>query len=371
MMYMKNDLFPRRKSRVISVADVKIGGDNAISVQSMTNTPTADVEATSRQIARLAAADCDIVRLAVPDTEAAEKLPQILSASSLPIIADIHFDYRLALSAIKAGVDGLRINPGNIGGQYKVKEVAVAAKAAAIPIRIGVNAGSLEKEFLQKYGLSARAMVESALRHVAMLEKENFSDIKISLKASDLSLMIQAYRLLSDQVDYPFHIGLTEAGTVKKGSIRSACAIAILLSQGLGDTIRVSLTGDPVEEVFVAQEILGALKLRKNNFEFVSCPTCGRTMIDVERIALKVEKALEHLKPSLPLKIAVMGCVVNGPGEAKGSDLGIAGSSREGVLFYRGQAIGKYANDDLADALINKVKEIIAQQSITNQEEDR
>lgn len=358
-------IFPRRISRVISVGDVKIGGGYPLSIQSMTNTKTADVTATLQQIAVLQSAGCQIVRTAVPDLEAAQALPLILRESKIPVVADIHFDYRLALAAIKARVQGLRINPGNIGARYKIKEVVLSAKDAGIPIRIGVNAGSLEKDLLAAYGLSAQAMVESALRHVEILEAENFSDLKISLKASDIPLMIEAYRLLAKQVDYPFHIGVTEAGTYKRGSIRSACGLSILLAEGLGDTLRVSLTGDPVMEITVAQEILAALHLRKNKFEFISCPTCGRTMIDVERIALEVEKHLEMLTPPRPLKIAVMGCVVNGPGEAKGADLGIAGGENEGVLFYQGQAIGRYANDQLAQALIDKVREII------NQEEDR
>jgi (E)-4-hydroxy-3-methylbut-2-enyl-diphosphate synthase len=359
---MQEQLFSRRKSRVVSIGDVKIGGDNPISVQSMTNTPTADVAATLAQIEDLAACGCQIARLAVPDEEAAAALPRIVAQSPLPIVADIHFDYRLALLAVQAGVQALRINPGNIGGQNKVRQVAQAAKAAGIPIRVGVNAGSLDKYFLGKYGHSAQALAESALYHTDLLEKEGFSDIKISVKASDLRLMVEAYGFLAERVDYPFHIGLTEAGTQQRGSIRSACALSILLAQGLGDTLRVSLTGDPVTEVWVAKEILGALKLAPLDFEFISCPTCGRTMIDVERIALSVEKALAGLHPPRPLKIAVMGCAVNGPGEAKGADVGIAGGNGEGLLFCHGQVIGRYANQDLAEALINKVKEIISEE---------
>jgi (E)-4-hydroxy-3-methylbut-2-enyl-diphosphate synthase len=359
---MQKQLFSRRKSRIVAIGDVKIGGDNPISVQSMTNTPTADTAATLAQIEALAAGGCQIARLAVPDEEAAAALPRIVAQSPLPLVADIHFDHRLALLAVQAGIQALRINPGNIGGQNKVRQVALAAKAAAIPIRVGVNAGSLDKHFLEKYGLSAQALAESALYHVGLLEKEGFSDIKISVKASDLRLMVQAYELLAHRVDYPFHIGLTEAGTPQRGSIRSACALAILLAEGWGDTLRVSLTGDPVQEVWVAKEILGALQLAPLDFEFISCPTCGRTMIDVERIALSVEAALAGLRSPRPLKIAVMGCAVNGPGEAKGADVGIAGGKGEGLLFCQGQVIGRYANQDLARALIDKVKEIISEQ---------
>ncbi len=353
----------RRFSKTLNLGGVLIGGDNPITIQSMTNTPTEDIKATGGQILKLAGAGCELIRLAVPDLDAARALPKLIKASPVPLIADIHFDYRLALEAIAAGIAGLRLNPGNIGNKERVKEIAKEAKEASVPIRVGVNGGSLEKSLLQKYnGLCPEAMVESALKQIQILEECGFFEIKVSLKASSLPLTIGAYRLMAQKTDYPLHIGLTEAGTVKRGTLRSAMGIGILLAEGIGDTIRVSLTGDPLEEVWAAREILKALDLRREGFEFISCPTCGRTSIDVEKIAEEVERTLEGLKPSRPLKIAIMGCVVNGPGEAKEADAGIAGGKDEGLLFARGQICGKYPNNRLADALLAQIKAIIEEE---------
>ncbi|KAF1084563.1 4-hydroxy-3-methylbut-2-en-1-yl diphosphate synthase [Sporotomaculum syntrophicum] len=346
----------RRKSRPVQLGDVTVGGAAPISVQSMTNTDTSDVTATRAQIGRLIEAGCEIVRVAVPDKKAAKALPAIKQGLTIPLVADIHFDYHLALAAIEAGVDGLRINPGNIGGRDKVVAVVKAAQQKHIPIRIGVNAGSLEKDLLQE-GLNPQALVQSALRHVAILEELGFYDVKISLKASDVPLMLTAYRMLAEKVDYPFHIGVTEAGTVFAGSIKSAVGIGALLSEGLGDTIRVSLTGDPVQEVRVAYEILKALGLRSRGAELISCPTCGRTRIDLVSIAGEVEQRLTLINQ--PLKVAVMGCVVNGPGEAKHADVGIAGGHGEGLIFRKGQIIRKVPENLLVEELMKEIDHII------------
>lgn len=346
----------RRKTRQIHIGSVAVGGDAPISIQSMTNTPTGDAAATIDQIHRLTEAGCEIVRVTVPDQEALEALPRILSQTKLPLIADIHFDYRLALGAIEAGVQGLRLNPGNIGGEERVREVAKAAGERGIPIRIGVNAGSLEKNLLAKYGHAVpQAMVESALSHIRMLEKVNFFNIKVSLKASSVPVMMDAYKLLAQQSDYPFHVGVTEAGTVRRGSIKSAVGIGALLAEGIGDTIRVSLTGDPVEEVFVAREILRALGLRKEGIDFISCPTCGRTKIDLVKIANEVEDRLSGYQIIKPITVAVMGCVVNGPGEAREADFGIAGGDGQGLLFSKGEVIAKLPEDQLVDRLVEEV----------------
>ncbi len=356
----------RKNTKTVTVGNVLIGGGNPISIQSMTNTSTADVKATLAQIQKLAQAGCQIIRLAVPDFEGAAALRSIVTSSPIPVVADIHFDYKLALASIEAGVHGLRLNPGNIGGRQKVKEVALAAKERNIPIRVGVNAGSLEKDLLEKHGgICPQAMVESALGHIHMLEEEGFDQIVVSLKSSDVICMIDAYEQMSAFSDYPLHIGLTEAGTVRRGSIKSALAVGILLSRGIGDTIRISLTGDPVEEVLVAKEILQALHLCKRGFNFISCPTCGRTQVDVEKIALQVEDALSGIEPPFPVSIAVMGCAVNGPGEAKSADIGIAGGKGEGLLFCKGQVVGRYANADLAKALLDHVQILLSTEQIT------
>ncbi|MGI6713418.1 MAG: flavodoxin-dependent (E)-4-hydroxy-3-methylbut-2-enyl-diphosphate synthase [Bacillota bacterium] len=346
----------RRKTRQIKVGSVPVGGDAPISIQSMTNTNTADVTSTVNQILSLEQAGCEIVRVAVPDREAVKALGSILAQIHIPLIADIHFDYRLALGAIEAGVQGLRINPGNIGEKYRVREVVKGAKERGIPIRIGVNAGSLEKSLLEKFGKATpEAMVESVLGHIGILEELNYNEIKLSLKASSVPVMIEAYRMLARKVDYPLHLGVTEAGTPKRGAIKSAVGIGALLAEGIGDTVRVSLTGDPVEEVIVAKEILRALGLRKEGIDFISCPTCGRTQIDLISIAQEVEDKLAIYNIKTPLTIAIMGCVVNGPGEAREADLGIAGGKGQGLLFRQGEIIKKLPEDRLVDALVEEV----------------
>ena len=306
----------RRKTRKVYYGNVAVGGGAPVTVQSMTNTKTADVEATVKQIRDLSAAGCEIIRVAVPDMEAAKKLGEIKEHIDIPLIADIHFDYRLALEAIEQGVDGLRLNPGNIGQAERVREIAHRAREAGIPIRVGVNSGSIEKGILAKYGgPTAEGMVESALNQIRILEENDFQDIVISLKATDVMMTIRAYELMAEKVDYPFHIGITEAGTIWSGTIKSAAGIGALLSRGIGDTIRVSLTGDPLEEVRVGWQILKSLRLRKRGAEIISCPTCGRTEIDLISLANQVEKMLE--KYDKEITVAVMGCVVNGPGEAR------------------------------------------------------
>jgi len=347
----------RRKTRPIYLGNVKVGGDAPVSVQSMTNTDTRNVEATRQQIIQLVEAGCEIVRVAVPDRESARALPEIKRGLSVPVVADIHFDYRLALAAIDAGVDGLRINPGNIGDSSKVAEVVKAASKRGIPIRIGVNAGSLEKDLLQNGEVTPEAMVESALRHVAILENMGFYNIKISLKASDVPLMVNAYRLMAQKVDYPLHIGVTEAGTPFAGGIKSAVGIGILLWEGIGDTIRVSLTGNPVQEVRAGYEILKSLGLRRRGVELVSCPTCGRTQINLVEIAEQVENRLAGLDK--PIKVAVMGCVVNGPGEARHADVGIAGGKGVGIIFRKGKVIRKVPENLLVDELIREIDNIV------------
>lgn len=348
----------RRKTRQIQVGNVKIGGGAPIAVQSMTNTKTQDASATLAQITRLAEAGCDIIRCAVPDEEAALALKDICSASPIPVIADIHFDYRLALLAIASGVDGLRLNPGNIGGAEKVRAVVEAAKQRYIPIRIGVNAGSLPKDLLEKYGHpTAEALVEAAWRHIRILEDMDYRNIKISLKCHDVPLTLAAYRLLAGQCDYPLHVGITEAGTVRSGIIKSAVGIGALLAEGIGDTIRVSLTGDPVQEIKAGYEILKALGMRTYGPTFVSCPTCGRTSIDLEKVAGQVESRLEGLKE--PITVAVMGCIVNGPGEAREADVGIAGGKGEGLIFKKGKVIRKVPEGQLVDELFKEIDNIL------------
>ncbi|WP_084413372.1 flavodoxin-dependent (E)-4-hydroxy-3-methylbut-2-enyl-diphosphate synthase [Desulfovirgula thermocuniculi] len=350
----------RRKTRPVFIGPVQVGGGAPISVQSMTNTDTRDVKATLEQIRRLARAGCEIVRVAVPDREAARALKEIKAGSPIPVVADIHFDYRLALAALEAGVDGLRINPGNIGGRERVAAVVEAARARKVPIRIGVNAGSLERDLLAKYGgPTPQAMVESALRHINLLEELSYREYKVSLKASDVPLMLEAYRLLAGQVDCPFHVGVTEAGTLERGAIKSAVGIGALLAQGIGDTIRVSLTADPVEEVRVAYEILKALGLRKRGIELISCPTCGRTCVDVERIAREVEERLAWVEE--PVKVAVMGCAVNGPGEARSADVGLAGGRGAGVIFRAGRVVGRVPEKELVEALVREVEKLLAE----------
>lgn len=346
-----------KKTKQIKVGQLLLGGGAPVSVQSMCNTDTRDVESTVRQIEELTEAGCEIIRVAVPDREAASALSEIKKRITLPLVADIHFSYQLALEAIKNGVDALRINPGNIGGQERVRLVVKAAKERSIPIRIGVNAGSLEKDILARYqGLSPEALVESALKHVRILEDEDFTDIVISVKASDIQLMQQSYRLLSEKVSYPLHLGVTEAGTVFSGTIKSAIGIGSLLADGIGDTIRVSLTGSPAEEVRVAYQILKSLHLRKRGPEIISCPTCGRTQVNLIPLAEEIEKRAQSL--TADLKIAVMGCAVNGPGEAKEADIGIAGGKGEYLLFKKGQVMKKLSEENIADSFWHEIKQM-------------
>lgn len=348
----------RRKTKEITIGKVKVGGSAPISVQSMTNTNTADVEATVGQILGLEDAGCEIIRVAVPYMDAADAIAHIRPRIHIPLIADIHFDSRLALRSIKNGADGLRLNPGNIGAKARVKEVVKAAKDCNVPIRIGVNAGSLEKDILKKYTHpTADALVESALRHIRILEDAEFTDIKVSLKASSVLLTIASYRLLAEKVDYPFHIGITEAGTLFSGTVKSSVGIGILLSEGIGDTLRVSITGDPVEEVRVGWEILKSLDIRKRGVNIISCPTCGRLKFDCAKVALELEKRLSHIKE--PLNIAVMGCVVNGPGEAKEADLGIAGGDGTGLIYVKGKVARKVKENELVDAMISEVAKLM------------
>jgi (E)-4-hydroxy-3-methylbut-2-enyl-diphosphate synthase len=344
----------RRETRQISIGTVAVGGGAPISVQSMCSTDTRDVVATMAQITRLAEAGCELVRCAVLDSEAAEALGRIKAASPIPVIADIHFDYKLALAVLAGGVDGLRLNPGNIGERWKVAEVVKAASERSVPIRIGVNAGSLEKELLAKYGHpTAEAMVESGLGHIRILEELGYDRIKISLKASDVMKTVEAYRLLSTKVDYPLHIGITEAGTIFSGTIKSSVGLGILLADGIGDTLRVSLTGDPVDEVRVGFEILKSLNLRQHGVNFVSCPTCGRCQINLIDVANEVEQRLKGV--DAPFTVAVMGCIVNGPGEAREADFGIAGGKGEGLLFRHGEIVRKVPEAEMADALVVEV----------------
>jgi len=348
----------RKKTRQITVGKVKIGGSAPIAVQSMTNTPTQNIAATVSQIKRLEEAGCEIVRVAVPDQEAAAAVAAIKAQVDIPLIADIHFNYRLAIAAAKSGADGLRLNPGNIGGRQKIKAVVECAKDHAIPIRIGVNAGSLEKDIIKKYnGVTPAGMVESGLRHVDLLRSLDFHQIKISLKASDVQRTVAAYRLLSAKTDLPLHVGVTEAGALYPGIVKSALGIGMLLAEGIGDTIRVSLTRDPVEEVRVGFEILRALGIRQRGPEIIACPTCGRCNINLFEIVERVERAL--MTTAEPLKIAIMGCVVNGPGEAKEVDIGIAGGDGIGVLFRKGKVVKKFAQDKLVDVLLHEVREYI------------
>ncbi|MCK5783299.1 MAG: flavodoxin-dependent (E)-4-hydroxy-3-methylbut-2-enyl-diphosphate synthase [Desulfobacterales bacterium] len=344
----------RKKTRRITVGDVAVGGTSPVSVQSMTNTFTQDVAATVAQIKRLEEAGCEIVRVAVPDEEAASAISSIKGRISIPVIADIHFDYRLAIAAAEAGADGLRINPGNIGSKKRVKAVVDCANAHDIMIRIGVNSGSLEKDILQKYnGVTAIAMVESAVRNIELLESLGLLQVKVSIKASDVARTVAAYSLLSEKTDVPLHVGVTEAGGLYPGIVKSSLGIGMILSQGIGDTIRVSLTRDPVEEVRVGFEILKALGIRQHGPDIISCPTCGRCNINLFDIAEEVEQAL--MSNPLPIKVAIMGCVVNGPGEAREADIGIAGGDGKGILFKKGEVVSTFPQEKLVDALLDEI----------------
>lgn len=344
----------RKKTRQISVGELKVGGMAPIAVQSMTNTFTCDIEATVAQIRRLEEAGCEIVRVAVPDMESARAISSIKKQISIPLIADIHFDYRLAVASAEAGADGLRINPGNIGSAAKVKKVVDSARDFNISVRIGVNAGSLEKDLLKKYaGATPEAMVESAMRNIDILRSLDFHEIKVSIKASDVFRTVEAYRLISQKTDLPLHVGVTEAGALFPGIVKSALGIGMLLAEGIGDTIRVSLTRDPVEEVRAGYEILKALEIRKRGPEIISCPTCGRCNINLFEIVERVEKAL--LSNPAHVKLAVMGCVVNGPGEAKEADIGVAGGDGTGILFKKGKVMKKFPQEMLVEVLLDEV----------------
>ena len=351
----------RHKTRVVRIGDVAIGGENPIRIQSMCNTKTEDVEATVAQIRALTAAGCEIVRVAVPTVAAAEAIGEIRRQIKIPLVADIHFDYRLALAAMEHGADKIRINPGNIGEDWKLREVVNAAKERNIPIRVGVNSGSLEKDLLQKYGgVTAEGIVESALEKVRRIEELGYENLVISIKSSDVLMCIRAHELLAAETDYPLHIGITEAGTLLRGTVKSAVGLGIILYEGIGDTIRVSLTGDPLEEIKAAREILKSLGLRKGGVEVVSCPTCGRTEIDLIGLANRVESLVERYS-DLDVRVAVMGCVVNGPGEAREADFGVAGGKGAGVLIRKGEVIRTMPEAELLPALEAELQRIRAE----------
>ena len=343
----------RRKTKKIYVKDITIGGDSPIVIQSMTNTKTSDAKATIAQIKALEKAGCELVRVSVPNNESAQAIGEIISNVDIPVVADIHFDYKLALESIKNGVHGLRINPGNIGNEEKVIQVVNEAKKRNIKIRIGVNAGSLEKDLLDSMGRTPEAMVESAFRHIKILEKYDFYNTAVSLKASDIETTIKAYELFSSKSDYPLHLGITEAGTLKAGTVKSSIGIGYMLLNGIGDTIRVSLTADPVEEIYVAKEILKSIGLDNESIRIISCPTCARTDIDIIGLADKVEKATANIKKNI--SVAIMGCAVNGPGEARDADLGIAGGKSEALLFKKGQIIRKVDEASIIEVLLEEI----------------
>lgn len=353
----------RKETRKIRVGNVAVGGNAPVVVQSMCSTDTRDIAATLQQINRLAEVGCELIRLAVLDDKAVKALKTIKEEAPIPLIADIHFDHRFALGALRAGVDGLRINPGNIGSEKAVAKVVQAAAERKVPIRIGVNSGSLDKDLHQRYGgATPEAMVESALRQIKLLESLQFHEIKISLKSSDVMTMVESYRLLADKVAYPLHLGVTEAGTLISGTAKSAIGIGLLLAEGIGDTIRVSLTSDPIDEIKAAYEILRALKLRERGVEVISCPTCGRCEIDIIALTNAVEKRL--LKVKTPLKVAIMGCVVNGPGEAKEADVGIAGGRGQGILFKKGEIIEKLPEEELMPRLLKEISSMVDEEIV-------
>lgn len=345
----------RKQKRIVNIGCVKIGGDNPVAIQSMCNTDTRDVKSTVNQIHELENAGCEIIRVAVPDMVAAKAVADIKKQIHIPLVVDIHFDYRLALECMKNGADKVRINPGNIGDRDRVKQVVEMAKEREIPIRIGVNGGSLERELLQKYGgVTADALVESAMGHVAILDELNFNNVVVSIKISDVPKMLCAYRKFNEISDIPLHIGVTESGTLKGGTVKSAVGIGALLAEGIGDTMRVSLTANPVEEIYAAYDIQKVLGMRKTGAEIVSCPTCGRTQLDLISIANEVEKRAANIDK--PIKIAVMGCAVNGPGEAREADIGIAGGKGEGLIFKKGEIIKKVPQDRLVDELMKEIE---------------
>ena len=340
------------------IRNIKVGGGAPVSIQSMTNVDAHDEGLLLSQISELENAGCEIVRLAIPDIEAANTLKKLRNKTNMPIVADIHFDYKLALAAIDAGADKIRINPGNIGSIERVRAVVNEAKMAHIPIRVGVNSGSLEKDILEKYGkVTARGLCDSALRNVAIIEDMGFDDIVVSLKSSDVRMNYEAHRLIAQETEHPIHIGITEAGTVKRGKLKSAIGIGSLLLDGVGDTMRVSLTANPVEEVLFAREILETIGLREANYDLVSCPTCGRTSVNLEELAEKIDRRLADENVREGIKVAVMGCVVNGPGEAKGADYGVAGGMHKGVIFEKGEVVKTVKEEDIIDELFNLIYE--------------
>ncbi|HIU50302.1 MAG TPA: flavodoxin-dependent (E)-4-hydroxy-3-methylbut-2-enyl-diphosphate synthase [Candidatus Limousia pullorum] len=341
----------------VTAGNVKIGGGAKITIQSMLNVPASDIENSVKQAVELEKAGCEIIRAAIPNKEAVALIPALKEAVSIPVVADIHFDYRLALEAVEAGIDKIRINPGNIGSDDRVKAVADACRRKNIPIRIGVNSGSLEKEILAKYGHpTPQALCDSALYHASLLNKFDFDDIVLSMKSSDVATMVKAYELAAEQCDYPLHLGVTEAGTERMGLIKSAAGIGSLLLKGIGDTIRVSLTADPVKEIYAAKDILKALDIDRSGIQFVSCPTCGRTKIDLIGLADEAERRLRDCKKNI--KVAIMGCVVNGPGEAREADIGIAGGDGNGLVFRKGEILRKVSEDKLIDALIEEIEKL-------------
>ncbi len=353
-------MIKRRFSRRLLVGSVPVGGDAPVSIQSMTNTLTADAAATLEQIRGLAAAGCQIIRVAVPTQTDAQALAEITAASPIPVIADIHYDYRLALSALKAGIAGLRINPGNIGAAWKIKELVTAAKERKVPIRIGVNGGSLEPALLDKYGgPTAPAMVESAMKHIGILEDLDYREIKVSLKASHLPVMLAAYREIAGKIDYPLHLGVTEAGLKSQGLVKSAVGVGALLAEGIGDTIRLSFTGDPIDEIYGARQILAALELIPGGLQIIACPTCGRTKVDLTALVEEAQEKFADLPvpPDKTITVAIMGCPVNGPGEAKGADFGIACGKDAGILFAAGKQIARLPADQLVDSLVTLVSQ--------------
>ncbi|WP_028829891.1 flavodoxin-dependent (E)-4-hydroxy-3-methylbut-2-enyl-diphosphate synthase [Proteocatella sphenisci] len=344
----------RRKTKTTTIGDVKIGSGHKVSIQSMTNTRTSDIKATVAQIKRLEEAGCEIVRASVPDVESAEAIKTIVNKINIPLVADIHFDHRLAIKSIENGVDGLRINPGNIGGTEKVREVIQKAKERNIKIRIGVNGGSLEKEIVNIYGKGSDAMVQSAMSHIKILEDLDFYNTVVSLKSSDIFKTIEAYTKFAQMTDYPLHLGITESGTMKKGTIKSAIGIGHMLLNGIGDTIRVSLTADPVEEIYVAKEILSSLELQRDGLRIISCPTCARTRINLIELAESIEEKTKNIKK--PITVAIMGCAVNGPGEASEADIGIAGGNGEAILFKKGKIVSKFSEDEIEAVLLKEIE---------------
>lgn len=351
-------MYTRNETKIINIGGVQIGGGNPIAIQSMTNTKTHDVEATVNQILKLEEAGCEIVRVAVPDEQAARAISDITKRIHIPLVADIHFDYRLALMAIENGVQKLRINPGNIGNSERVQKVVEKTKAYHIPIRIGVNSGSVEKVLLEQYGgVCAAAMVESAKKHIDLLEGMDFTDIVVSLKASTIPLAIEAYTLFAKKYAYPLHVGITEAGTLYRGTVKSSAGLGAILSRDIGDTIRVSLSDDPVQEIECARAVLQSLELRQFGVEIISCPTCGRTNVDLIGLAKQVEERTKHI--TKPLKIAVMGCAVNGPGEAKEADIGVAGGRGEGLIFKKGEIVRKVKENELLEVFMQELNQIL------------